>query len=179
VRVESKEAIKLLKEMKIKTAMITGDNKQTADYIAKDIGVDISFAEVLPEDKVNKVKELQKNGKVAMVGDGINDAPALTQADIGIAIGAGTDIAIQSAEVVLVKNNLLEVAKLIRLSKETRKKMKQNLWWAIGYNIIAIPAAAGLFYSFGIILRPEFAALAMAASSIIVVANSLLLKRFK
>ncbi len=179
VRVESKEAIKLLKEMNIKTAMITGDNKQTAEHVAKELGIDTYFAEVLPRDKVNKVKELQKQGKVAMVGDGINDAPALTQADIGIAIGAGTDVAVQSAEVVLVKNNPLEVAKLIRLSKETRKKMKQNLWWAAGYNILAIPIAAGILMPIGIRLRPEFGALIMAASSIIVVINSLMLKKFQ
>lgn len=179
VREESKQAIKLLKEMGIKTAMITGDNKQTAEAVAKELGIDIYFAEVLPEDKVNKVKELQKKGKVAMVGDGINDAPALTQADIGIAIGAGTDVAVQSAEVVLVKNNPLEVAKLIRLSKETRKKMKQNLWWAAGYNILAIPIAAGVLIPVGIRLRPEFGALLMAASSVIVVVNSLMLRKFK
>lgn len=179
IREESKETIRLLKEMNIKTAMITGDNKQTAEYVAKELGLDIYFSDVLPKDKVNKVKELQKTGKVAMVGDGINDAPALTQADIGIAIGAGTDVAVQSAEVVLVKSNPLEVVKLIRLSKETRKKMKQNLWWAAGYNIIAIPVAAGILIPIGIRLRPEFGALLMAASSIIVVGNSLTLKRFK
>ncbi len=179
IRNESRETIKLLKEMNIKTAMITGDNKQTAEYVAKKLGIDIYFFEVLPEDKVSKIKELQKKGKVAMVGDGINDAPALTQADVGIAIGAGTDVAVQSAEVVLVKNNPLDVAKLIRLSKETRKKMKQNLWWAAGYNILAIPIAAGVLIPVGIRLRPEFGALLMAASSIIVVGNSLTLKRFK
>lgn len=179
IRKESKETIKLLKEMNIKTAMITGDNKQTAEYVAKKLGIDIYFSNVLPEDKVNKIKELQKKGKVAMVGDGINDAPALTQADVGIAIGAGTDVAVQSAEVVLVKNNPLEIAKLIRLSKETRKKMKQNLWWAAGYNIVAIPVAAGVLMPIGIRLRPEFGALLMAASSLIVVGNSLMLKRFK
>jgi len=179
VREESKEAIKLLKEMNIKTVMITGDNKQTAEQVAKELGIDIYFAEVLPKDKVNKIKELQEKGKVAMVGDGINDAPALTQADIGIAIGAGTDVAVQSAEVVLVKNNPLEVAKLIRLSKVTRKKMKQNLWWAAGYNFLAIPIAAGVLIPIGIKLRPEFGALIMATSSIIVVINSLMLKKFK
>lgn len=179
VREESKEAVKLLREMGIKTAMITGDNKQIAEQVAKELGIDTYFAEVLPKNKVNKVKELQEKGKVAMVGDGINDAPALTQADIGIAIGAGTDVAVQSAEVVLVKNNPLEVAKLIRLSKETRKKMKQNLWWAAGYNILAIPIAAGVLIPVGIRLSPEIGALIMAASSIIVVSNSLLLRKFK
>lgn len=179
IREESKDAVRLLKEMGIKTAMLTGDNKQVAAYVSKQLGLDTYFAEVLPEDKVKKVIELQKEGKVAMVGDGINDAPALTQADIGIAIGAGTDVAVQSAQVVLVKNNPIEVAKLIKLSKETKKKMRQNLWWAAGYNIAAIPLAAGALYSYGITLRPEWGALLMAGSSIIVVTNALLLKRFK
>ena len=159
--------------------MLTGDNKQAAAYVAKQLNLDTYFAEVFPDDKVKKVKELQKEGKVAMVGDGINDAPALTQADIGIAIGAGTDVAVQSAEVVLVKNSPVEVAKLIKLSKETKKKMRQNLWWAAGYNIVAIPLAAGVLYPYGILLRPEWGALLMAGSSIIVVTNALLLKRFK
>lgn len=179
IRDESKEAIKLLKELGIKTAMLTGDNKQSAEYVAKQLNLDVYFAEVLPEDKVKKIMELQKEGKVAMVGDGINDAPALTQADIGIAIGAGTEVAVQSAEVVLVKNNPLEVAKLIKLSKETKKKMRQNLWWAAGYNIIAIPVAAGVLYPVGIMLRPEWGALLMAGSSIIVVTNALMLRKFK
>ncbi|MBR9704587.1 heavy metal translocating P-type ATPase [Candidatus Pacearchaeota archaeon] len=179
IREESKEAVRLLREMGVKTAMITGDNKQTAKHVANELEIDTYFSEVLPKDKVNKVKELQKSGKVAMVGDGINDAPALTQADIGIAIGAGTDVAVQSAEVVLVKNNPIEVAKLIRLSKATRKKMKQNLWWAAGYNILAIPIAAGVLIPVGFRLRPEFGALLMAASSVIVVINSLMLKRFE
>lgn len=179
IREESKEAVKLLKEMRIKTAMLTGDNKEVAKYVADELGLDEYFSEVLPKDKSDYVRKLQEKGKVAMVGDGVNDAPALTQADIGIAIGAGTDIAVQSAEVVLVKNNPLDVAKLIRLSRETKSKMKQNLWWAAGYNLIAIPVAAGVLYPIGIILRPEWGALLMAASSIIVVTNSLLLKRKK
>ncbi len=179
IREESIEAIRLLKEMGIKTAMLTGDNKETADYIAKQLGLDEYFSEVLPKDKSDYVKKLQEKGKVAMVGDGINDAPALTQADIGIAIGAGTDIAIQSAEVVLVRSNPLDIPKLIRLSKKSKNKMKQNLWWAAGYNLIAIPVAAGVLYPIGITMRPEWGALLMAASSIIVVGNSLLLKRFK
>lgn len=178
IRDESYEAIKELKKLGIKTAMLTGDNKQVAEYVAKKLSIDAYFAEVLPENKVNKVQDLQKEGKVAMVGDGINDAPALTQADIGIAIGAGTDVAVQSADVVLVKNNPLEVAQLIRLSKETKKKMRQNLWWAAGYNIITIPIAAGILYPYGIMLRPEWGALLMAGSSIIVVINALSLRRF-
>lgn len=179
IREEAKEAINELKKIGIKTAMLTGDNKKVAEYVSKELGIDTYFADVLPEDKVNKVKELQKIGKVAMVGDGVNDAPALTQADIGIAIGAGTEVAIQSAQVILVKDNPLEVVKLIKLSIETKKKMRQNLWWAAGYNIVAIPVAAGVLYPIGIMLRPEWGALIMAASSIIVVWNSLLLKRFK
>ena len=179
IREEAKEAVRQLKQIGIKTAMLTGDNKKVADYVSEELGIDAYFAEVLPEVKVTKVRELQKLGKVAMVGDGINDAPALTQADIGIAIGAGTEVAIQSAEIILVKNNPLDVVKLIKLSRETKRKMRQNLWWAAGYNIIAIPVAAGVLYPVGITLRPEWGALIMAASSIIVVGNSLLLKRFK
>jgi Cu2+-exporting ATPase len=179
IRKESQEVVMHLKQAGIKVAMITGDNKQTADYVAQELGIKDYFSEVLPKDKVNKIKELQKKGKVAMVGDGINDAPALTQADIGIAIGAGTEVAIQSAEVILAKDNPYEVVKLVKLSKETKNKMRQNLWWAAGYNIIAIPVAAGVLYPFGIMLRPEWGALIMAASSMIVVGNSLLLKRFK
>ena len=179
VRDGAKKAINELKEIGIKTAMLTGDNKKVAEYISKELGIDTYFAEVLPEDKVDKIKELQKKGKVAMVGDGINDAPALAQADIGIAIGAGTEVAIKSAEVILAKDNPLEVVKLIKLSRETKKKMRQNLWWAAGYNVIAIPVAAGVLYPIGVKLRPEWGALIMAASSIIVVGNSLLLKRFK
>ena len=179
LREEAKEAVKQLKEMEIKTAMLTGDNKQTAEYVSKELEIDTYFAEILPEDKVNKIKELQKKGIVAMVGDGVNDAPALTQANIGIAIGAGTEVAIESAQVILARDNPLEVVKLIRLSKETKNKMKQNLWWAAGYNIIAIPVAAGVLYPAGIMLRPEWGALIMAVSSIIVVWNSLLLKKFR
>ncbi len=158
--------------------MITGDNRVTAEYVGKELNIDKIFAEVLPEDKSKKVKELQKEGYVvAMVGDGINDAPALTQADVGIAIGAGTDVAIESADVVLVKNDPRDVSKLIKLSKKTMRKMKENLLWATGYNAVAIPSAAGILLPLGITLRPEWAALIMAASSIIVVSNALLLKR--
>jgi len=160
--------------------MLTGDNYEAAERVAKELGLDTFFAEVLPEDKSEKIKELQKEGKtVAMVGDGVNDAPALTQADIGIAVGAGTDVAIGSAEIVLVKNNPLDIVKLIKLSRKTMAKMKQNLGWAVGYNVIAIPAAAGIFSYWGITLRPEWGALIMAASSIIVVFNALLLRKEK
>lgn len=177
IREESKKAIKALSEIGIKTAMLTGDNKQIAQTVAKKLGVDTYFAQVLPQDKVSKIKELQKQGNiVAMVGDGVNDAPSLTQAHIGIAIGAGTDVAVESAEVVLVKNDPLDVVKAIKLSQKTNAKMKQNLAWATGYNLLAIPLAAGVLYSIGILLRPEWAALLMSASSVIVVVNALLLR---
>jgi len=178
IRPESFEAIKSLKDMGIKVAMITGDAENVAKSVAKELGIDTYFARVLPEDKVNKIKELQQKGEiVAMVGDGVNDAASLTQAHVGIAIGAGTDVAIESAEIVLVKDNPSDVVKAIRLSQKTNSKMKQNLAWAAGYNIVAIPMAAGILFPFGILLRPEWAALLMSASSVIVVANALLLRK--
>lgn len=178
LRPESKPAIEKLHAMGIKIAMLTGDKEEIGEEVGARLGIDTVYSEVLPEDKVNKVKELQKMGrKVGMVGDGVNDAPSLTQANVGIAIGAGTDVAIESAEVVLVKSDPLDVVKVISLSKKTDSKMKQNLAWATGYNVLAIPAAAGAFMSFGIILRPEWGALLMSASSLIVVANALLLRR--
>jgi Cu2+-exporting ATPase len=178
IREESREAVKSLKELGLEVAMLTGDNKQTAEYVANELGLDTFFAEVLPEQKAETIKELQqKDKKVGMVGDGINDAPALVQAEIGIAIGAGTDVAVESADVVLVKNDPRDVVKLINLSKLTMKKMKENLIWATGYNAIAIPLAAGLLFPFGILLRPQWSALIMAASSIIVVINALLLRK--
>ncbi len=178
IRVESKKAINKLHEMGIKVAMLTGDKKEVADVVGKKLGIDTVFAEVLPEDKVNKVKYLQTKGfTVAMVGDGVNDAPSLTQAHLGIAVGAGTSVAIESAEIVLVKNDPRDVVKVISLSRKTDAKMKQNLAWATGYNLLAIPAAAGILYPLGILLRPEWGALLMSASSVIVVANALLLKK--
>ena len=178
IRDESREAVRALKEMGIEVAMLTGDNKKTAEWVSRELGLDAYFAEILPHQKSEKIKALQAQGKkVAMVADGVNDAPALIQADVGIAIGAGTDVAIESADVVLIKNNPLDVVKLIKLSRATMSKMKQNLLWATGYNIIAIPIAAGLLFPFGIMLRPEWAALIMAASSIIVVSNAVLLRR--
>ena len=180
LREESKEAIKKLHELGVKTAMLTGDKKDVAAEVGKRLGIDTVFAEVLPEQKVDKVKELQsKDHIVGMVGDGVNDAPSLKQAHVGIAIGAGTDVAIESAEIVLVKNNPLDVVKVISLSRKTDAKMKQNLAWATGYNVLAIPAAAGVFISWGIRLRPEYGALLMSASSLIVVANALLLRKVK
>ena len=181
VREESKKAVDKLHAMKIKVAMLTGDTKDVAEEIGKGLNIDTVFAEVLPNDKVNKLKELQHQGHiVAMVGDGVNDAPSLTQAHVGIAIGAGTDVAVESADIVLMKNNPLDVVKAISLSRKTNTKMVQNLIWATGYNIFAIPTAAGILYpTYGILLRPEWAALLMSASSIIVVFNALLLRRTK
>jgi len=180
IREESKEAISRLHGLGVKAAMLTGDKKDIAEEVGKKLGIDTVFAEVLPEDKVNKVKELQKKGfTVGMVGDGVNDAPSLTQAHVGIAIGAGTDVAIESAEIVLVKSNPLDIVKVVALSRATDSKMKQNLAWATGYNVLAIPAAAGVFIPWGIMLRPEYGALLMSASSLIVVANALLLKRVR
>jgi len=180
LREESKEAVKELHKLGVKTAMLTGDKKDVADEVGRRLGIDTIFSEVLPEQKVDKVMELQDKGYiVGMVGDGVNDAPSLKQAHVGIAIGAGTDVAIESAEIVLVKNNPLDVVKVISLSRKTDAKMKQNLAWATGYNILAIPAAAGVFISWGIRLRPEYGALLMSASSLLVVANALILKRAK
>ena len=180
IRDESREAVKALREQGLEVAMLTGDNKQTAAYVAKELGLNTFFAEVLPDQKANSIKTLQSQGKrVAMVGDGINDAPALVQADVGVAIGAGTDIAVESADVVLIKNNPRDVAVLIRLSKKTMQKMNQNLVWATGYNVVAIPIAAGLLVPFGIVLAPEFGAVTMSVSSISVTLNALLLRRAK
>ncbi len=178
IREESREAVDALRAMGVQLAMLTGDSQAVADWVASELGLDIVFAEVRPEQKADKMKELQGQGKVvAMVGDGINDAPALIQADVGIAIGAGTDVAIESAAVVLVKNDPRDVVQLIRLSRATMSKMRQNLVWATGYNVVAIPAAAGLLQPWGITLRPEWGALFMSASTIIVAVNALLLRR--
>lgn len=178
VRDQSRRTIETLNSMGIHTAMITGDSNKVAAHIADQLGLDQYFAEVKPEDKVAKVKELQKNGqRVAMVGDGINDAPALTQADIGIAIGAGTDVAIKSADIILVKNDPWDVIKVITLSKRTHSKMIQNLVWATGYNVFAIPLAAGVLYSAGIELAPALGAALMSASTVVVAINAQLLRR--
>jgi len=180
IRNESREAVRTLKELGVGVAMLTGDNKQTAAYVAKELGLDTFFAEVLPEQKASTIKKLQDQGKrVAMVGDGINDAPALVQANVGIAIGAGTDVAVESADVVLIKNDPRDVSKLINLSMKTMRKMNENLVWATGYNVVAVPVAAGILIPFGIVLRPEFGAVTMSASSISVIVNALLLKRAK
>ena len=158
--------------------MLTGDNAGTAQRIARDLGLDIVLADVLPDQKAGKVKELQAQGKkVGMVGDGVNDAPALTQADVGFAIGAGTDVAIESADVVLMKSDPYDVVGAIELSRATLRKMHQNLFWAVAYNVVAFPAAAGVFYPY--VISPEIAALAMSGSSVLVAVNALLLKRAK
>jgi len=179
IKPSARAAVRALRELGIEVAMLTGDNRRTADAVAGDLGIARVFAEVLPEDKARYVKQLQDEGKfVAMVGDGVNDAPALAQADIGVAIGAGTDVAIETAKVVLMKSDPMDVLRAIKLSKATVRKMVQNLFWASIYNVLAIPIAAGALYpTLGVELRPEWAALLMSVSSIIVATNAVLLKR--
>jgi Cu2+-exporting ATPase len=178
IRPESREAIQKLHEMGIEVAMLTGDSEEVAKAVAAELNIDRYFAEVLPEDKDKKVSELQKQGKkVAMVGDGVNDAPALTRADIGIAIGSGTDVAVESAGLILVRSNPLDVVKIITLSKASQRKMMQNIWWAAGYNIVAIPLAAGVLAPWGINMPPAVGALVMSLSTIIVAINAQTLRR--
>lgn len=178
IRPESFEAIKKLKEMNIQVAMLTGDSKDVAKAVADELGIDLYFAEVLPEHKDEKVAELQKQGKrVAMVGDGVNDAPALTRADVGIAVGSGTDVAVESAGIILVKSNPLDVVKIFKLSRASYNKMIQNLVWASGYNIVALPLAGGALASLGILLSPAVGALLMSLSTVIVAINAQTLRR--
>ena len=178
IRRESKQAIQRLHAMGVEVAMLTGDSRPVAEAVAKQLGIDHVFAEVLPEHKDQKVAELQLQGKrVAMVGDGVNDAPALTRADVGIAIGGGTDVAIESAGLILVRSNPLDVVKIIELSRASYQKMIQNLWWAAGYNIVALPLAAGILAPWNIILSPAFGAVLMSLSTIIVAINAQLLRQ--
>ncbi|HEY4675150.1 MAG TPA: copper-translocating P-type ATPase, partial [Candidatus Bathyarchaeia archaeon] len=180
IRKESFEAIKRLKREGLKVYMLTGDSKEVAQSVAKELGIDDYFARVMPDKKAEKVKLLKENGnRVAMVGDGINDAPALVTADVGIAIGAGTDVAIESADIILVRNDPRDVPRAIEISQKTYSKMVQNLWWAAGYNIITIPLAAGILSGFGIILPPAVGAVIMSLSTVIVALNSQTLKKYE
>jgi Cu2+-exporting ATPase len=178
IREESRQAVRALHDRGIEVAMLTGDAQAVADAVARDLGIDTVFAQVLPEDKASKVRELQAQGKkVAMVGDGVNDAPALATADIGIAIGAGTDVAVEAGDIVLVRSDPRDIPRIVTLSRATYRKMLQNLWWAAGYNIVAIPLAAGVLASRGILLTPALGAVFMSASTVIVAINARLLKR--
>ncbi|HUF29092.1 MAG TPA: copper-translocating P-type ATPase, partial [Gemmatimonadaceae bacterium] len=180
IREESREAIRALHERGVEVVMLTGDAQAVADAVSEELGIDTVFAQVLPEDKASKVRALQAQGKrVAMVGDGVNDAPALATADIGIAIGAGTDVAVQAGHIVLVRSDPRDIPRIITLSRATYRKMLQNLWWAAGYNIVAIPLAAGVLAAWGILLTPAVGAVFMSASTVIVAVNAQLLKRVK
>jgi len=180
IREESYEAVKKLKERGSKIFMLTGDSEEVASWVAKELGIDDYFAQVLPDQKTEKIKSIREKGfKVAMIGDGINDAPALVTADVGVAIGAGTDVAIESADIILVKNDPRDVPKVIDLSKKTYSKMVQNLWWAAGYNIITIPLAAGILYNLGLTLPPWIGALVMSLSTVIVAFNAQTLRKYE
>jgi len=178
IRPESREAIQRLHQQGLEVLMLTGDSRAVADAVGKELGIDSVLAEVLPEGKARTIEELKARGKrVAMVGDGVNDAPALLTADVGIAIGAGTDVAVEAGDVVLVRSDPRDVPRIIELSKASYRKMVQNLWWAAGYNIIAIPLAAGVLFSRGVLLPPAAAALMMSTSTVIVAVNAQLLRR--
>ncbi len=178
IRKESFNAVRQLQKMDVQVAMLTGDSKDVAKSVADELGIDLYFAEVLPEDKDGKVADLQSQGKrVAMVGDGVNDAPALARADVGIAIGSGTDVAVESAGIILVNNNPMDVTKIFNLSRATYRKMIQNLIWATGYNVLAIPLAAGVLAAYGILLSPAIGALFMSLSTVIVAINAQSLRR--
>jgi Cu2+-exporting ATPase len=178
VRPESAEAVRALHDAGVQVVMMTGDARPVASAVAQELGIDSVFAEVLPEQKAGKIEELQRSGKrVAMVGDGVNDAPALVTADVGVAIGAGTDVAVEAGDIVLVRSDPRDVLRIIRLSRSSYRKMVQNLWWAAGYNIVAIPLAAGVLAPWGIVLSPAVGAVLMSLSTIIVAVNAQLLRR--
>jgi Cu2+-exporting ATPase len=178
VRPDSAEAVRRLHAQEVKVIMLTGDARAVAEAVGRELGIDTVFAQVLPEEKVAKIRDLQKQGmRVAMVGDGVNDAPALVAADVGIAIGAGTDVAVEAGDVVLVRSDPRDVPRIIELSRATYRKMVQNLWWAAGYNIVAIPLAAGVLAPIGIVLSPAVGAVLMSLSTVIVAINAQLLRR--
>jgi P-type Cu2+ transporter len=178
VRPESREAVRRLHEMGIGVVMMTGDAQAVADTVARELGIETVFAQVLPGDKAACIKALQRDGKrVAMVGDGVNDAPALVTADVGIAIGAGTDVAVEAGDVVLVRSDPRDVPRIVALSRASYRKMVQNLWWAAGYNIVAIPLAAGVLAPVGVVLSPAVGAVLMSLSTVIVAVNAQLLRR--
>jgi Cu2+-exporting ATPase len=178
IRPESREAVTRLHELGLEVVMLTGDAKAVAEAVARELGIDTIYAQVPPEGKAAKIEELQRQGKrVGMVGDGVNDAPALVTADVGIAIGAGTDVAVEAGDVVLVRSDPRDVPRIIQLSRVSYRKMVQNLWWASGYNILAIPLAAGVLASYGIILSPAVGAVLMSLSTIVVAVNAQLLRR--
>ncbi|HOC19644.1 MAG TPA: HAD-IC family P-type ATPase, partial [Vicinamibacterales bacterium] len=178
VRPESREAVDRLRSQGIEVVMLTGDQQAVAEAVASELGIRKVFAEVLPERKSQVIEELRGSGRrVAMVGDGVNDAPALVTADLGIAIGAGTDVAVEAGDVVLVRSDPRDVARIVALSRASYRKMVQNLWWAAGYNVVAIPLAAGVLAPWGIVLSPAVGAVLMSASTVIVAANAQLLRR--
>jgi Cu2+-exporting ATPase len=180
VRPESKEAIARLHDEHMEVVMITGDADAVANAVAQELGIDTVFSQVLPADKAKRIEELQARGqRVAMVGDGVNDAPALVTADVGIAIGAGAEVAVEAGDIVLVRSDPRDVARIIALSRASYRKMVQNLWWAAGYNILAIPLAAGVLARYGILLSPAVGAILMSASTVIVAVNAQLLRREK
>ncbi len=177
IRPESREALARLKAMRIKAMMLTGDATAVARWVARELALDEYFAEVLPDEKAEKIRDIQSRGlTVAMTGDGVNDAPALTQADVGIAVGAGTDVAIESADIVLVRSDPRDVTAVVHLARATYQKMLQNLWWATGYNVVAIPVAAGVLFPLGVLLTPAVGAVLMSVSTAIVAFNARLLR---
>jgi Cu2+-exporting ATPase len=178
VRPESREAVRTLREQGVEVVMMTGDARAVAHAVAHDLGIERVFAEVRPEEKAGHVEELRRQGKrVLMVGDGVNDAPALVTADVGVAIGAGTDVAVEAGDVVLVRSDPRDVPRIINLSRATYRKMVQNLWWATGYNVVAIPLAAGVLAPWGVLLSPAAGAVLMSLSTVIVALNAQLLRR--